>query len=125
MALVKALLETGEFAQGAREPHLFICQGQAVRRAWPWFAESLEVREGRAVEEADSVLEVHVEEEQHAAGLAHKRHALDATGVRHPLHEFAEGRSTSTLFASNARLLQRYRGASMSNMRYARSRSVE
>ena len=120
-----ALLETGEVAHVAREPHLFICQGLNVCKAWPWLAELLVVREGRAVEEADPVLKVHVEEEQHAAGLAHKRHAIDATGVRHALHEFAKGRSTNTLFASNTRLLQRYLNAKMSSMRRARNRSIE
>ena len=112
-----AKLETGEFAKIAREPHIFIGQGLAVRRAWPWRAEALEVRTGRNVEKANPVLEVHFEKEQHTAELAHKRHELDATEFCYPLHEFAEGRSMSTLFASNAGLLHRYRGARVSNMR--------
>ena len=118
-------LEPGEVSESAREPHIFVCQGLAVLRTRPRVAEPIEVCERPTVEEADPVFEVHVEDEQHAAGLAHKRHALDATRVCDPLHAFTEGRCPSALLSSNARLLHQYRGARMRNMRHAIRRSTE
>ena len=118
-------LEPGEVSESARKPQIFVCKGLAVLRTRPRVAEPIEVCERRTVEEGDPVLQVHVEDEQRAAGLAPKRHTLGAIRVCDPLHAFTEGRSPNALLSSDAGLLHQYRGAKMRNMRHARRRSIE
>ena len=124
-AFVTAELKPGEVGENARETNIFICQGLAVVITGPWVTEPLKVCDGRAIEEADPVLKVYIENNQHAAELAHKRHALDAIEVRDPLHAFTDRRSTCTLFASNAGLLQRYSDTKISSKRRVICRSKE
>ena len=66
------------------------------------------LRKRGAIERADTVLALKIEEVEHAARLVHKFHQLDAVGVEHPVDLLTELLSSGALFAADSSLLSKW-----------------
>ena len=62
--------------------------------------------ESRSVEGGRSVLARQVQVVQHFAGFEHQRHALDSSGVKHPVDLLAEQLDSGALLTPGTCLLQ-------------------